>query len=327
MPSERIVVFVRGGLGPTVDDLTAQAVSDAFSLPLMLDETALQQIRHYFQQRQRKMVDSNLKQAMLPQGAVRLDNHWGTAPGFALKYQRCWFYFMPGVPSEMKNMFAEGVKPHLLQHFDLQPDHLVIVRTIGLGESDIQQKLQNWRQPDKVRLRFRTTSEDIEVKLAFPASIPEAIRQETIASITDCLGDIVYRVETSPAGQNLAETVAKKFAQQGQKLRLIETVSYGAIAARFAGCSVLAGALIITEEDNKPCSDLLLYAQQLAENTSCKQHECLLIQLYCPNTQTLLTYLNGQHGEQYREKHLGGNAKQKQQRAVIAALDLLRNIK
>ncbi len=313
-----------GGLGPTVDDLTAQAVSEAFSLPLLLDEVALEQIRRYFQQRQRLMVDSNRKQALLPQGAVRLDNHWGTAPGFAVRFKQCWFYFMPGVPSEMKKMFAHGVQPHLRQQFELEPDKLVIVRTIGLGESDIQQKLQHWRQPDKVRLGFRTTAEDIEVKLSFPASVSEAMQQQTIASIIDCLGDIVYRVETTTNRRSLTEIITAKLEQQGQQLRLTETVSYGAIAARFAGSPVLAAAQVRPDLLEKSCRDLLLSARQLAEQDSLNENEWRLIQLYCPKTQRLLTYLTGAEGERYSEKQLAGNARQIQQRATIAALDLLR---
>ncbi|SMG62849.1 competence/damage-inducible protein CinA [methanotrophic bacterial endosymbiont of Bathymodiolus sp.] len=110
-----------GGLGPTIDDLTAQAVAESFSKPLQLDAEALQQITQYFSCRKREMVDSNRKQAFFPQGALRIDNEWGTAPGFSVQHNRCWFVFVPGVPYEMKHMFNASIAKQLAQHFSVRP--------------------------------------------------------------------------------------------------------------------------------------------------------------------------------------------------------------
>jgi competence/damage-inducible protein CinA-like protein len=99
-----------GGLGPTIDDLTAEAVAQAFDKPLELDTTALAQIKRHFSSRNKVMAESNRKQAYFPKGAVRLDNTVGTAPGFALQVRRCWFVFVPGVPSEMRQLFNELIK-------------------------------------------------------------------------------------------------------------------------------------------------------------------------------------------------------------------------
>ena len=84
-----------GGLGPTIDDLTAEAVAIAFNRPLIFDTVAYQQISEFFSNRDRPMSESNRKQALLPKGAERLDNDWGTAPGFALQQDQCWFAFVP----------------------------------------------------------------------------------------------------------------------------------------------------------------------------------------------------------------------------------------
>ncbi len=313
-----------GGLGPTVDDLTAQAVSEAFSLPLILDDIAFEQIRQYFQQRQRHMVDSNRKQALLPAGCLRLDNHWGTAPGFGLKFRQCRFYFMPGVPSEMKKMFTHTVRPHLIRQFELHADLLVILRTVGLGESDIQQKMQHWHCPDKVRLGFRTTAEDIEVKLAFPAGFPENQRQRTIDSLTDCLGEIVYRVETTGDHQSLSELVMEKLEQQHLRLRLIETVSHGAIAARFAGASVQVNAEVVSALPDQSTPLSRSSAETLAGLKPPASDELLLIQLYDHARQKLLTFLTTENKHRMDERTVTGPARQQQHRATIVALDLIR---
>ena len=136
-----------GGLGPTSDDLTAEAVASAFNRPLEFDDIAFEQIKEFFDRRNRPMPEVNKKQALLPQTAKRIDNTWGTAPGFALQHQRCWFVFLPGVPSEMKGLFLEHVKPDLLTRFTLQPPHLVSLKTLGLGESAIQELIKDIKIP------------------------------------------------------------------------------------------------------------------------------------------------------------------------------------
>ena len=121
-----------GGLGPTSDDLTAEAVALAFNMPLAFDEIAFEHISRFFANRNRTMPASNRKQAMLPQGAERIDNEWGTAPGFSLKFGRCWFAFLPGVPMEMKHLFQERILPTLSDRFSLRPGQLVTIKTLGL---------------------------------------------------------------------------------------------------------------------------------------------------------------------------------------------------
>ena len=156
-----------GGLGPTSDDLTAEAVAIAFNLPLEFDETAYKQISLFFALRNRVMPDSNKKQAMLPQGAERIDNDWGTAPGFSLVVNRCWFVFLPGVPTEMMSLFQESVLPVLSSRFLLQPKKLVSIKTFGLGESAIQELINSIEIPAGVELGFRAGTDDVQTNLSW----------------------------------------------------------------------------------------------------------------------------------------------------------------
>ncbi|MGR9015000.1 MAG: competence/damage-inducible protein A, partial [Gammaproteobacteria bacterium] len=120
-----------GGLGPTSDDLTAEAVAQASGMPLEFDAVAFEQIRRFFTLRNRSMPESNRKQAMFPKGAERIDNVWGTAPGFSLQIGRCWFAFVPGVPTEMRHLFLESIRHRLASRFLLRPDKLFTIRTFG----------------------------------------------------------------------------------------------------------------------------------------------------------------------------------------------------
>jgi nicotinamide-nucleotide amidase len=235
-----------GGLGPTSDDLSAEAVAKAFGLPLEFDEIAYRQIQAYFNNRQRSMPEINRKQALLPQGSIRLDNDWGTAPGFALQAGRCWFAFMPGVPSEMRAMFAERVKPHLDARFSLKPSRLVTIKTVGIGESDIQQLIGDTAIPDSVQLGFRAGIDEVQTKLLFPPDYPESEIVDLSNKIADRLIRPVYVFGIDGLGEkvgSLAAVVDRLMSEAGATLAVVETASQGLLAAKCLGYSWLHSAI------------------------------------------------------------------------------------
>jgi molybdenum cofactor synthesis domain-containing protein len=184
-----------GGLGPTCDDLTAQAFAEAFELPLVFNENAFAQIEQRFQQRGKIMPAVNRKQAMLPLGALCLENQWGTAPGFALQQQRCWFVFLPGVPIEMENIFLTSVLPLLKQRFVLRPAHLVSFKTQGIGESTLQERLNTLAFPDDVSLGFRASKQSVQVKLLFDYDANALRKQNLIERVETLLADCLIEIE------------------------------------------------------------------------------------------------------------------------------------
>ncbi len=239
-----------GGLGPTVDDLTAEAVAEAFALPLMLDATALTQIADFFAHKEQPMPASNRKQALLPATATRLDNLWGTAPGFSLEYGECWFGFMPGVPYEMKKIFENAIRPVFLQRFPEQPKSLVIINTLGLGESDLQDRIQTVAIPEEVQLGFLTAAEGNQIKLLFDAGYSESGKQQVVADLKNQLGACVYSiVEDRSYKQSVYDVVGRELTQKGLTLAVLETLSQGEIASQCVGNSWLLSAIY--------CQDLM----------------------------------------------------------------------
>ena len=107
------IIVCTGGLGPTTDDLTTEAVASAVGVGLERDEGSLDHIRRRFEKLGRTMSDSNAKQADFPAGATILPNPIGTAPGFMVELKGVRAFFMPGVPREMKRMFDEHVIPRI----------------------------------------------------------------------------------------------------------------------------------------------------------------------------------------------------------------------
>ncbi|MGZ8247549.1 competence/damage-inducible protein A [Methylomagnum sp.] len=234
-----------GGLGPTCDDLTAEAVGLAFGLPLAMDPEAMVQIEAWFTRMGRPMPEVNRKQAWLPKGAERLDNLWGTAPGFAVRGGRCRFVFMPGVPSEMKAMFRHWIQPDLPRRFELRPARRVVLRTAGVGESTLQERLNEIALPSDVGLGFHAGGPENRVKLRFPADFPDAMRDEAVRRAVAAIGEAVYAVGSGDESEASLETVVgRALVARGSTLYAVETVSGGALANRCAGEDWFAGAAV-----------------------------------------------------------------------------------
>ena len=223
-----------GGLGPTVDDLTAEAVAEAFALPLKLDTTALAQIEGFFEHRGQPMPASNRKQALLPTTATRLDNLCGTAPGFSLEHTGCWFGFMPGVPYEMKQLFNNAIRPVFLQRF---PERLFPPAI-----------------PNGVRLGFLTAPEGNQIKLLFDADFPQGRAQGLIADFKNQLGASVFSVTDDRSyQQTVYDVVGEQLINKGLTLAVLETLTQGEIASQCLGKPWLLSAVY--------CQDLIQLAR------------------------------------------------------------------
>lgn len=240
------VCLCTGGLGPTCDDLTAEAVSLAFDRPLGMDGIALSQIEDWFRRMQREMPAVNAKQALLPEGAQRLDNLWGTAPGFSVMAGACRFFFMPGVPREMKAMYRQSVRPDLSTRYSLSPLQRIAIRTVGIGESSLQELVSRCDLPAAVSLGFRTSGPQNQVKLTFPADFPSGEAEAIAHMIAGTIGPAVYAITRSGDDErhDLRAVTGQLLMARGLRLFAIETASQGKLAALCGGAPWFAGARV-----------------------------------------------------------------------------------
>jgi len=191
---EAQLVLVTGGLGPTADDLTRHALADAMGgAELVQDAASLAEMEAFFRRLGRSMADANRIQAMFPAGSRPLANACGTAPGIAARVGQAAVYVMPGVPREMRRMFAERIAPQL------HGGGVAIVRrtlhTFGAGESDVGATILDLMARDANPLVGTTVAAGlISIRVTSKAATPaEAARlaDATIAEITARLGDLV----------------------------------------------------------------------------------------------------------------------------------------
>ncbi len=182
-----------GGLGPTEDDRTRQALAEAAGVPLELDQSSLDWLRAFFAERKRQMPERNKIQAMIPRTGQALPNKLGTAPGIVIRLKDTPCYVLPGVPFEMKAMFAEQVAPRLRA---AAAGRVLLTRYLhcfGLGESDIGERIHDLMAPGCNPIVG--TSADIgliDIRLTAGADTPEAAKtllDETEQEIRTRLGE------------------------------------------------------------------------------------------------------------------------------------------
>lgn len=229
--SERAdLAVVTGGLGPTMDDLSAEAAARAAGVELVLDEVALAWIRKLFVAIDRPMNPSNEKQAWLPEGAQRLDNPVGTAPGFAVTIGRCLFFFVPGVPHEMRRMVDEQVLPRVRERLGSGVVHAArTLTTFGAPESAIGERVENAADGiSGMHVGIRADFPYIYVKLyARAASEDEAaaMLDRGAARVEEAVGEWMI----APHETTLSEVLGGLLRERGATLAVAESCTGGLI--------------------------------------------------------------------------------------------------
>ncbi len=163
------IVIVTGGLGPTQDDLTAEIAAIASKDKLVINKEAMSDMELFFKKRNFNMSRINEKQAFLPSRAVMIKNSCGTAPGFHMNFGKAVFYFLPGVPLEMKDMFTKKVLPNIIKKFAIQQRLRGKITLFSVPESLAAQKLAGFDTKfPRFQLGFRAAFPMIEIKLLSP---------------------------------------------------------------------------------------------------------------------------------------------------------------
>jgi len=224
--AEHELVVCTGGLGPTTDDLTTATVAQLLGVPLERDAASFAAIRERLARLGRPLADSNAKQADFPRGAIIVPNAWGTAPGFALRIGRALMCFLPGVPREMQPMFETHVVG-LLEPLPRAIRRQIRLRTFGLPESEVNDRLAGIAAAHDVTLGYRASLPEIEVKVLAEGSSQaevEARARSAAGEIRARLGPtVVYGEGTLSYPASLLELLAER----GLTLAIAESCTGG----------------------------------------------------------------------------------------------------
>jgi nicotinamide-nucleotide amidase len=239
MASTSDILIINGGLGPTVDDLTAQALALTIGEVLKQHPQALAHLTRWCQQRGAELNGPNLKQTILPQGCQIIANKNGSAVGFSVRYKNCDIYCTPGVPHELKTMLKEQIIPAISETLpkDVITD-ITRLQVFGLGESSLQkiidQQLSDW--PTEIELGFRAGMPLLEVKLTINTKKGLALKSLWRKKLTNVLGDhLIGEIKGKP--KSLAEHLLRQLQQHSLKITTAESCTGGLIASKLTEVS------------------------------------------------------------------------------------------
>lgn len=192
-----------GGLGPTFDDLTAEAIAKAVGVDLEFNETAYRHIESLLSKRGVSIKESHKRQALLPKGAMLLPNDKGTAMGFICRKGDSFSISMPGIPYEMKGMFTDYVIPFLKKEFALPEIFIDDIRFAGLPESDVDEVICNIGIPDNLECIINVSKGEIIVRVRsndknsfenFINRLVDSLKSFYIGRGEDSLGTVLFNI-------------------------------------------------------------------------------------------------------------------------------------
>jgi len=225
------IIITTGGLGPTCDDLTKNVLAEAFGKQLVFHEPSAERIRSYFARTKRPMPESNMQQAMLPEGCTVLENDWGTAPGCAFEADGVHVIMLPGPPSECRPMFHYRAKPYLLSLSEgVIASHTL--KLFGIGESAMEEQLRaQMNEMSNPTLAPYAKEGECELRVTAKAENDEAAQKllkPTVEQIKALFGSKVYGVDVS----SLEQVVQSLLEEKGMTLGVAESITGGLLAKR-----------------------------------------------------------------------------------------------
>ena len=231
------LILASGGLGPTEDDRTRDAVADLFGRKLQRDPAVMAKIEERFRKLGRKMSEVNARQAMVPEGATVLDNDRGTAPGLWIEEGGRIVVLLPGPPHELKAMFTRQVEPRLAR---LSTGVRLVAREMrvaGMGESDVDQRIAPiYTRHADVQTTILTAPGEIQIHLRAWTGDPAAAERQLKGieeSIVLALGEAVFTVN----GESMEEVVARELTLRHATIATAESCTGGLLAERLTRVS------------------------------------------------------------------------------------------
>jgi nicotinamide-nucleotide amidase len=243
------VVICSGGLGPTVDDVTRQAVARATGRKLVLDKEMLRWIEERFRGWGHPMSENNRRQAFKPEGAIAIENPVGTAPIFIVQDERGDVIVLPGVPHEMEYLMEHEVIPYLrrkLGHYEVIKTR--VLRTVGIGESHVDARIGDLMESANPTVGLAAHPGQTDVRVVAKAASEEEAEQliaEMEKQVHERLGEVIYGV----GEETVAEVVARMLAEKELTLGTVECGVDGIVSRHIFdapdGPAVLGNSLVV----------------------------------------------------------------------------------
>ncbi|MGQ9508455.1 MAG: CinA family nicotinamide mononucleotide deamidase-related protein [Thermodesulfobacteriota bacterium] len=255
------IIITTGGIGPTEDDLTREAVAQAFDRPLVFQHQLMEQIEALFKKRGFRMTENNRKQAFIPTGAIPIENPKGTAPGFIVEFPQGSLITLPGVPSELEYLMENMVIPYIRRRFHLTNEVIKykVLRACGLGESAIGLQIRDlMEERNNPSVGTLASIGDIKIRITAKAENSEKaslLIEMVEKEIRNRLGILIYGI----GDETLQGVVAQNLERLNLSLSVIETMTGGNISQKMAGTESVAfhkGLILPSKNSQREFLDL-----------------------------------------------------------------------
>lgn len=237
------LIIITGGLGPTKDDITKKTLSQYFGVGMVRNEEALALVTSFFVKRGREMTDLNRTQADLPANAVYIQNDWGTAPGMWFSHtaddgREVVYVSLPGVPFEMKALMTNRILPRLKEHFQPPIIKHKIIRTVGIGESFLAERIEAWEDalPPHIKLAYLPHFGQVRLRLTATGSrtagTDEAALDQELAEQVAAVMPLIEQNVFGFDDDELETVVGRLLREKGWMLGTAESCTGGYIASQ-----------------------------------------------------------------------------------------------
>lgn len=227
-------LIITGGIGPTADDITREAVASVAGVCLFFDAEYANDLRTRWERRGRDFPESNLRQAYRPEGADALGNPKGSAPGFRIDVDGCWVFALPGVPEEMRAMLDDQVMPSL-RSIGGRDAAVVVSRVLhswGMSEAAVGELLDDlFHANQNPTIAFLASAGVIKIRLTARASSEDealALIEPLEAIVRERLGDRVFGAD----GESIEQIIHAKLLERGWTIATAESATAGLVASR-----------------------------------------------------------------------------------------------
>jgi nicotinamide-nucleotide amidase len=318
------IIITTGGLGPTVDDPTREALSSSVGLNLEYHPELWDQITERFRRFGRVPTENNRRQAYIPAGAIVIDNPVGTAPAFIIEKDQHAIIALPGVPREMEYLLIEKILPYLRKRYDLHGTIKArIIHTVGAGESQIDDLIADLEALSNPTVGLAAHSGQVDVRITAKAESEqdaENLIQPIESIIRERLGRWVYGID----GVTLESVALSNLAEKGWNLVVVEAGLSGSLIRRLSSTAgpFLGGEML---NDEPPPEELFTIAEIYRQNHNAEVS--LGVAIYSKeNKKDIYLVLITPSGKQEFLRPYGGPAEYASRWAINNSLDILRKL-
>jgi nicotinamide-nucleotide amidase len=222
------IILITGGLGPTSDDLTKPLLAKYFNCEMKMHEGALEELTHFFKSRGRDITETIKLQAILPVCCTKITNVIGTAPGMWFERDEKVFMSMPGVPHEMKRMMTDLVIPRLKQKFKTPIIIHNVIRTVGIGESIIADKIAAWEKmlPPHIKLAYLPGIGEVKLRITGFGENESELKKE-VQKLSDQVLPLISEYTYGFGEDPLEAAIGKLLTQKKLTISVAESCTGG----------------------------------------------------------------------------------------------------